>query len=236
MNRLEGTGQGEAGTTHTYEIKKPNANSGNNEDNDAKHGRGEEQPDAYVYGGTEGDRKGKRDARLGPQKIKSPQKAAPSDDKVTWRMFLPSGSKEEVKLEQPGRVASKHVPEQDGVASRGASWRAAEVRGDPTRTQVATRGGETNTLGGPVKTTTKRKDTTGKGEEEPTRRPRNKDEGIKITYINAGNHERAVEEVSNLHRADDIIIVGETPVADATPLDIEGYAMIASEERPDICA
>ena len=67
LNRLEGTGQGEAGPTHTCEIKKSNANSGNNEDNNAKHGRGEEQADAYVYGGTEGDRKGKRDARLGPQ-------------------------------------------------------------------------------------------------------------------------------------------------------------------------
>ena len=110
--------------------------------------------------------------------------------------------------------------------------------GDPTRTQVATRGGETNTRGGPVKTISKRKDRTGKGEEEPTtgRRRKNKNGGWKITYINGGKHERAVEEVSNLHWTDDIIIVGETPLVDNTPLEIEGYTMIASEGRPDISA
>ena len=139
-------------------------------------------------------------------------------------------------MDQEGGAASKHVPEEDGVASMGASWRVAEVRGDPTRTQVATRGGETNTHGGPAKTTPKRKDRTGKGEEEPTRRRKNKEEGLNITYINAGKHEKAVEEVSNLHRADDIIIIGETPLIDNTPIDIEGYAMIADEGKPDISA
>ena len=72
-------------------------------------------------------------------------------------------------MEQEGGVASKHVPEEDGVASMGASWRVAEVWGDPTRTKVSTRGGTTKTRGGLVKTTLKRKDKTGKGEEEPTR-------------------------------------------------------------------
>ena len=69
----------------------------------------------------EGDRKGKRDARLGPQKSRSPQKATPSDDEVTWGTFPSSWSKEEAKLEQKGGVASKHVQEEDGVASMGAS-------------------------------------------------------------------------------------------------------------------
>ena len=45
-----------------------------------------------------------------------------------------------------------------------------------------------------------------------------------------------MEEVSNLHRADDIIIIGETPLIDNTPIDIEGYAMIANEGKPDISA
>ena len=248
LSRMEGTGQGEAGPTHTHTNTNTNANTGNenNEDdntNDKERdttstGKMEEGKDAnaYAYGGTEGDRKGKRDARLGPQKIKSPQNAAPSDNEVTWGMFPPPRSKEEAKLDQGGGAASKHVPEEDGAASMGASWRAAKVRGDPTRTRVATRGGETNTRGGPVKTTAKKKDGTGKGEEEPTRRRKNKDEGLKITHINAGKHERAVEEVSNLHQTDDIIIVGETPLADNAPLEIEGYAMIASEGRPDISA
>ena len=80
LNRLEGTGQGKAGPTHTYEMEKSNSNDGNNEDNGGKHRKGEERADAYAYGGTEGDRKGKRDAHLGPQKIKRPQKAVPLDD------------------------------------------------------------------------------------------------------------------------------------------------------------
>ena len=40
--------------------------------------------------------------------------------------------------------------------------------------------------------------------------------------------------MSNLHRADNIIIIGETPLIDNAPIDIEGYAMIADEGRPDI--
>ena len=138
-------------------------------------------------------------------------------------------------MEQKGGVASKHVPEEDGVASMGASWRAAEVRGDPTRTRVSTRGGTTEIRGALVKTTPKRKDKTGKGEEEPTRCRKEKD-GIKILYINAGKHVKAVEEVSQIHRADDIIIIGETPLTDEQPLEIEGYATIANEGRTDISA
>ena len=247
MNRMEGTGQGEEGPTHTS-----NHNSGNDDDDNKNEGGKDEREreddgkskkdsdkdstNVYAYGRTEGDRNGKRDARLGPQMIKSPQNAAPSDDEVTWGMFPPPGSKEKAKLDQGGGAASKHVPEEDGAASMGASWRAAEVRGDPTRTRVATRGGNTNTRGGPVKKTTKRKDRTGKGEEEPTRRRENKEEGLKITYINGGKHQRAVEEVSNLHQADDIIIIGETPLVDNAPMEIEGYAMITDEGRPDISA
>ena len=246
LNRMEGTGQGEARPTHN-DINNDN-NNDNNSNNDSNNANNDDSVDedsndggnkgasAYDYGGTEGDREGKSDARLRPQKFKSPQNAAPSDDEETWGMFPPPGSKEEAKLDQGGGAASKHVPEEDRAAIMGASWRAAEVRGDPTRTQVATRGGETITRGGPVKTTSKRKDRTGKGEEEPTRRRKNKEEGLKITYINAGKHERAVEEVSNLHRADDIIIIGETPLVDNTPIIIEGYAMIADEGRPDISA
>ena len=246
MNRMEGTGQGEEVPTHTNNSNSSNNNnsrknrneddSGNGTDDKEKKGRRSDNTNAYVYGGTKGDRKGKRVARLGPQKIQSPQNAVPSDDEVTWGMFPPPGSKEEAKLDQGRGAASKHVPEEDGAASMGASWRAAEVQGDPTRTQVATRGGKTNTRGGPVETTTKRKDRTGKGEEEPTRRRENKEEGIKITYVNAGKHERAVEEVSNLHQADDIIIIGETPLVDNAPMEIEGYAMIANEGKPDISA
>ena len=154
---------------------------------------------------------------------------------MTWGTFTSSWFKEEAKLEQEGRVASKHVPEEDGVASMGASWRAAEVRGDPTRTQVATRGGETETCRGLVKTTPKRKDKSGEGEEEPTRRHK-EDVGIKIIYVNAGNHEKAVEEVSKLHQANDIIIIGETPLIDNQPIEIAGYATIAEEGKTDICA
>ena len=185
LSRREGTGQGEAGPTQTN--TNTNANTGNENDesnntNDKEYDttstdkvEEERVANAYTYGRTEGDRKGKRDSRLGPQKIKSPQNAAPSDDEVTWGMFPPPRSKEEAKLDHGGGAASKHVPDEDGAASMGASWRAAEVRGDLTRTRVATRGGETNTCGGPVKTTAKRKDRTGKGEEEPTRRRKNKD-------------------------------------------------------------
>ena len=154
---------------------------------------------------------------------------------MTWGTFPSSWSKEEAKLEQEGGVASKHVPEEDGVASMGASWRAAEVWGDPTRTRVSTRGGTMETRGGLVKTTPKRKDKTGKGEEEPTQHRKEKD-GIKILYINAGKHERAVEVVSRIHRADDIIIIGETLLTDEQPLEIEGYATIAKEGRTDISA
>ena len=35
---------------------------------------------------------------------------------------------------------------------------------------------------------------------------------------------------------DDIIIIGETPLVDNAPIEIEGYAMIASEEKPEISA
>ena len=132
-------------------------------------------------------------------------------------------------------MASKHVPAEDGVASMGASWRAAQVWGDPTRTRVATRGGTLKERGGLVETTPKRKDKTGKGEEEPTRRCE-KNRGLKILYINAGKHERAVEEVSKVHQMDDIIIVGETPLVDEQPMEIEGYATIASKGRTDISA
>ena len=107
--------------------------------------------------------------------------------------------------------------------------------GDPTRTQVSTRGGTTKTHAGLVETTPKRKDKTGKGEEEPTRR-RNEREGLKILYINAGKHERAIEEVSRLHQTDDIIIVGETPMVDEQPIEIGGYATIASEGKTDVSA
>ena len=55
-------------------------------------------------------------------------------------------------------------------------------------------------------------------------------------YLNAGKHERALEEVSRLHQADDILIIGETPLQDDQPLEIEGYATIAEEGRTDICA
>ena len=205
MNRMEGTGQGEAGPTHdaTHDTKQSTTQydpktgkQSQNEMNDASQTK--KDANVYVYGGTKGDRKRERDARLGPQKCKSPQKTTPSDDEVTWGTFPSYWSKEEAKLEQEGGVASNHVPEEDGVASMGASWRAAEVWGDPTRTQVPTREGTKATCGGLVKTTSKRKDKTGKGEEEPTRRRKEKD-GIKILYINAGKHERAVEEVSRIH-------------------------------------
>ena len=247
MNRMEGTGQGEEEPTRTNNCNNNNNNNnkkdngrGNeeteNDDEKGKKERDEDSTNVYAYGGMKGDRKGKRDARLGLQKIKSLQNVAPSDDEVTWGMFPPPGSKEEANLDQAGGAASKHVPEEDGAVSMGASWRAAEVRGDPTRTRVATRGGNTNTRGEPVKTTAERKDRTGKGEEEPTRHCENKEEGLKITYVNAGKYERAVEEVSNLHRADDIIIIGETPLVDNAPMEIEGYAMIADEGKPDISA
>ena len=42
--------------------------------------------------------------------------------------------------------------------------------------------------------------------------------------------------MSKLHQTDDIIIVGETPLVDGQPIDIEGYVTIAEEERTDICA
>ena len=232
LNHMEGTGQGEAGPTHNDNHNNTDDDKGI--DNDNKDSRRKDgNANAYAYGGTEGDWKGKREAHLGPQKFQSPQNTTPSDDEVTWGMSPPPGSKEEAKLDPEGGAASKHVPEEDRVASMGASWRAAEVRGDPTRTRVATRGGKTKTRGGPVETALKRKDRTGKGEEEPTWCRKNKEEGLKITYTNAGKHERAVEEVSNLHRADDIIISRETPIVDNTPISIEGYAMIANEGRPD---
>ena len=246
LNRMEGTGKGEAGPTHHHSNNNDNdnnntynnGNEANNHSNSIEDSdeRNDKDDNAYAYGGIEGNRKGERDARLGPQKFKSPQNAAPLDDEETWGMFPPPESKEEAKLDQGGGAASKHVPEEDGAASMGTSWRAAEVWGDPTRTRVATRGGETNTCRGPVKTTSKRKDRTGKGEEEPTWRRKKKEKGLKITYIDAGKDERAVKEVSNLHRADDIIIIGETPPVDNTLSSIEGYAMIADEGRPDISA
>ena len=231
LNRMEGTGQGEAGPTHDTDGTTHTITNKTHEE----RGKITDEESACVYGGTEGDRKGERDARLGPQKSKSPQKTTPSDDEVTWGTLPFPRPKEEAKLGRESGVASKHVPEEDGVASMGASWRAAEVRGDPTRTQVSTRGGTTKTRRGLVKTTSKRKDKTGKGEEEPTRRRSDK-EGLKILYINAGKHERAVEEVSRLHRTDDIIIVGETPMVDEQPIEIEGYATIASEGRTDVSA
>ena len=125
LNWLEGTGPGEAGPTHN------DTNNEENKDDSEQKNDGDNNKDtnAYAYGGTEGDRKGKRDALLGPQKIKSPQNAAPSDNEVTWGMFPPPGSKEEAKLDQEGGAASKQEPEEDGAASMGASWRAAEVWG-----------------------------------------------------------------------------------------------------------
>ena len=238
LNRMEGMGQGEAGptqgTTQQDENKTTHATM-NQEQTREGDTQTIDKENAYVYGGTEGDRKGKRDARLGPQKSKSPQKATPSDNEVTWGTLPFPRSKEEVKLERGSGVASKHVPEEDGVASMGASWRAAEVWGDPTRTRVATREGTTEVRGGLVETTPKRKDKTGKGEEEPTRRRKEK-EGLKILYINAGKHERDLEEVKGLHQADDIIFVGETPLQDDQPLELEGYAMVAEEGKTDICA
>ena len=242
LNRMEGTGQGEAGPTHNTTQRDTTQHTTSQKSKDQTnqgytHGNGDKTRDesAYDYGRTEGDRKGKRDARLGPQKSKSPQKATPSDDEVTWGTPTFPRSKEKEKLERGSGEASKHVPEEDGVASMGASWRAAEVWGDPTRTRVATRGGTPTERGGLVKTTPKRKDKTGKGQEEPTRR-RKEREGLKILYLNAGKHERALEEVSRLHRADDIIILGETPLLDDQPIEIEGYATIAEEGRTDICA
>ena len=143
LSRMEGTGQGEAGPTHTNTHTHTNTDintntkdedgGGNNTDNKgyvtADNDKKDEEgnANAYAYGGMKEDRKGKRDAHLGPQKIKSPQNAAPSDDEVTWGMFPPPGSKGEAKLDQGGGAASKHVPEEDGAVSMGASWRAAEV-------------------------------------------------------------------------------------------------------------
>ena len=139
LSRMEGTGQGEEGPTRTNTHTNTDTNASTKDengggDNNDKKGYNTENnnekrknTNVYAYGGTEGDRKGKRDARLGPQKIKSPQNAAPSDDEVTWGMFPPPGSKEEAKLDQGGGAASKHVPEEDGAVSMGASWRAAEV-------------------------------------------------------------------------------------------------------------
>ena len=239
MNLMEGTGQGEAGPTHNTTQQDTTQHDTNRMTKDTtdqhKNGERTSSRNTYAYGRTEGDRKGERDARLGPQKSKSPQKATPSDDEVTWGTLAFPRSKEEEKLERGSGVASKHVPEEDGVASMGASWRAAEVWGDPTRTRVATRGGTPIERGGLVKTTPKRKDKTGKGEEEPTRRHKER-EGLKILYLNAGKHERALEEVSKLHRADDIIIIGEAPLLDDQPIEIEGYVTIAEEGRTDICA
>ena len=124
MNRIEGTGQGEVGPTHntTHDTKQnttqhdPEINMHRDETNDTA-----DKGNVYAYGGTEGDRKRERDACLGPQKFKSPQKTTPSDDEVTWGTFPSSWSKEEAKLEQEGGVASKHVPEEDGVASMGTN-------------------------------------------------------------------------------------------------------------------
>ena len=231
LNRMEGTGQGEAGPTHDTNRTTHNKTNEGHE----KEGKTTNEINAHAYGRMKGDRKGERDARLGPRKSKSPQKATPSDDEETWGTLPFPRPKEEAKLGRGSGVASKHVPEEDGAASMGASWRAAEVRGDPTRTQVATREGSTRERGGLVETTPKRKDKTGKGEEEPTRRRKEK-EGLKIIYINAGKHERAVEEVSKLHQTDDIIFVGETPLQDDQPMEIEGYATITEEGRTDICA
>ena len=59
---------------------------------------------------------------------------------------------------------------------------------------------------------------------------------MKILYINAGKHERAIEEVSRLHQTDDILIVGQTPMVDGQPIEIEGYATIASEGKTDVSA
>ena len=136
LNRMEGTGQGEAGPTHdkthnTIHHDKGRVPHGTTEEKQGpdKKGRTTNDLDAHDYGGTEGDRKGKRDARLGPQKSKSPQKAAPSDDEVTWGTPSFPRSKEEAKLERGSGVASKHVPEEDGAASMGASWRAARSEG-----------------------------------------------------------------------------------------------------------
>ena len=95
LSRIEGTGQGEAGPTHTNTHTNIDTNTstkdkdgGSDNTDDKEYGtesndRKKENANAYAYGGTKGDRKGKRDARLGPHKIKSPQNAAPSDDEVT---------------------------------------------------------------------------------------------------------------------------------------------------------
>ena len=103
LNQMEGTGQGEAGLTYNNDKNNNNStNNNNNTNNDDSNNEGDgnninKNTNAYAYGGTGGDRKGKRDARLRPQKIKSPQNATPSDDEVTWGMFPPPGSMEEAK-------------------------------------------------------------------------------------------------------------------------------------------
>ena len=58
------------------------------------------------------------------------------------------------------------------------------------------------------------------------RNSRKERDGIKILYINVEKHEKAVEEVSKLHQTDEIIIIGETPLVDGQPVDIEGYATV----------
>ena len=65
LNRMEGTGLGEAGPTHNDNHN--NTDSSRIIDNTNEDGsRKDEDTNVYAYGGMEGDRKGKRDARLGP--------------------------------------------------------------------------------------------------------------------------------------------------------------------------
>ena len=86
LNRVEGMGQGEAGPTHdTNRTTYTKTNEGHE-----KEGKTTDGINAHAYGGPKGDRKGERDARLGPRKSKSPQKATPSDDEETWGT-LPCG-------------------------------------------------------------------------------------------------------------------------------------------------
>ena len=100
MNRMEGTGQGEAGPTHdsTHDTKQNKiqhdpGTSKQSQDETTDAQQMKEDANVYAYGGTDGDRKRERDARLGPQKFKSPQKTTPSDDEVTWGTFPSSWSK-----------------------------------------------------------------------------------------------------------------------------------------------
>ena len=80
LDRIEGTGQGEARPTCTNTYKNNKNSNNNNRDNNTRSSdreEGDENTNVYAYGGTEGGRKGKRNARLGPQKIKSPQTQPP---------------------------------------------------------------------------------------------------------------------------------------------------------------